>query len=100
MWSVKVGDDLPVVVSMILLTNMAIHYQQDCKLVMEYTHSGPIYELAFQKNRIAVCGRTEDVAVISLPVLAAPPATSSIVASSSTAIATVVVVSSTAASSH
>lgn len=41
--------------------------EQDYKLVMEYTHSGPIYELAFQKSRIAVCGRTEDVAVVSLP---------------------------------
>lgn len=32
---------------------------------MEYTHSGPIYEIAFQKSRISVCGRTEDVAIVS-----------------------------------
>ncbi|KAK4056563.1 hypothetical protein OIO90_002411 [Microbotryomycetes sp. JL221] len=39
---------------------------KDNKLVLEYEHSGPIYELTWHPNgnQLAVCGRTEDVACV------------------------------------
>lgn len=39
---------------------------QERKLVMEYEHAGPIYEIAWHPDgtQLAVCGRTEDVACV------------------------------------
>lgn len=41
---------------------------QEKKLLMEYDSEGPVYELAWHPTAsvIAVCGRTEDVAVVSV----------------------------------
>lgn len=40
---------------------------QDRKLLLEYEHPGPIYEIAWHPNatQVAVCGRAEDVACVS-----------------------------------
>ena len=41
-------------------------FQQDRKLVLEYEHLGPIYELAWhpKATQLAVCRRAEDVGVV------------------------------------
>ena len=41
--------------------------------MLEYTNSGPIYEVAWNPagTQLAVCGRTEDVAVVAFDPAAA-----------------------------
>ena len=41
--------------------------EQERRLVLEYTNSAPIYEVAWNPagTQLAVCGRTEDVAVVA-----------------------------------
>jgi uncharacterized protein with WD repeat len=41
--------------------------EQEKKLVLEYTHAGPIYEVAWHPDgqQLVVCGRTEDVACVA-----------------------------------
>ncbi|KAM0788735.1 hypothetical protein ACM66B_002827 [Microbotryomycetes sp. NB124-2] len=57
---------------------MDIWRVKDRKLVMEYEHSGPIYELAWHPNgtQLAVCGRTEDVACVGFDLASADQAAS------------------------
>lgn len=47
--------------------------EQERRLVLEYTNSGPIYEVAWNPagTQLAVCGRTEDVAVVAFDPAAA-----------------------------
>ncbi|KAL8278318.1 hypothetical protein RQP46_009210 [Phenoliferia psychrophenolica] len=46
---------------------MCVWNVKERRLVLEYTHGGPIYEVAWSPagTQLAVCGRTEDVAVVS-----------------------------------
>ena len=44
--------------------------EQDFKLLLEYEHSGPVYELAWHPSRaqLAICGRSEDVGVVTVEI--------------------------------
>lgn len=47
---------------------MCVWSVKDFKLVVEYEHAGPIYELSWHpsKSQVAICGRHEDVAVVTI----------------------------------